>query len=859
MIKRVTHAVWRGVLRGVSALRRRSFILPAGGWVVVAVIALVGGRGLQVAASGAGRRAEIAKAFGSVGLFYGRPQTDQTGERLTFVQQGERGLALFLCDTTTGRRRLVHEEKDTYAKHLRAWPWSPGGDFFVYSAAGKIVVCRADSGETAGMVGIPAEIVIDLVWLTRNSFVYVAEDKNLRLVQQQANGEWKTAFRYASAYDKGKPGFLAAIDTNTVAWLQDDIVWRMSLAETGTNRSGGQAASGATSAAPPLENLVLRLDASTLGQAEGAPVALLADLSPSANDAVVNGTAPTYNAPGGPGALNGKGTLHFSSTPAITNSAGLKTSRTLPVTGAAPRSVFAVVRREAGRQMIISIGLAGKNGAYFGVCDRNDSAYLPTGWVLGDNRIPALPPGWRLLEVVYDGTTAYAYVNGGLKGMKVSDFATAARALELGLRSPGAAGKYAIGSDGDLAELLVYDAALSTSQRQQVEAYLGGKWLGLGNPAESVPQKTAVPWFHPDAGGITSLSYSKDTRQFMLSRAEVGGSVLCCWAPGEGKSQETFRLARAPSLQDVRWVGEKQCAFVSRAKDDGSAVMTTSSSGGAADPLFACRDLTAMLATPDGKRLTVTGAVSNEPSAGIWQYELSSQTLHCVVPYGDHPSPLARRVEAQHGTLALPSRRRLDYYLFRPPDCVRREHKKYPVLIGDTVFVEKEPLYQNRPRGPLWAQAIADCGAFVVIVNRATWWGGIEHWEEDVMGLREHLARSARIDTQRMFLFGASAETSYVNQVVAKHPELWRGVILLNPGALMELPTLARGKPVPRMLISLGELEQGEKRTAQFQADAARCGMPVEYIVHKGEEHWLQSKPAVLERTRAMVRFIFED
>ena len=61
-------------------------------------------------------------------------------------------------------------------------------------------------------------------------------------------------------------------------------------------------------------------------------------------------------------------------------------------------------------------------------------------------------------EVVYDGKTQIGYVNGHFRGTTSFPMNTTDKELELGLRT----GIKAIGSDGDFAELLVYDQALST-------------------------------------------------------------------------------------------------------------------------------------------------------------------------------------------------------------------------------------------------------------------------------------------------------------------------------------------------------------------------------------------------------------
>src|SRR5205814_6185841 len=98
-----------------------------------------------------------------------------------------------------------------------------------------------------------------------------------------------------------------------------------------------------------------------------APVMALPDLSRAKNDAVWNGTPPVFNAADSPRALDGKGTIHFNWLGSATKGTGLKTRASLGISGSAPRSVFAVMRHEQGRPMMVTMGDTSAHGALFGV------------------------------------------------------------------------------------------------------------------------------------------------------------------------------------------------------------------------------------------------------------------------------------------------------------------------------------------------------------------------------------------------------------------------------------------------------------------------------------------------------------
>jgi hypothetical protein len=200
----------------------------------------------------------------------------------------------------------------------------------------------------------------------------------------------------------------------------------------------------------------------------------------------------------------------------------------------------------------------------------------------------------------------------------------------------------------------------------------------------------------------------------------------------------------------------------------------------------------------------------------------------------------------------MESGKTVTYHILAPPDASKHPHRKYPLVIGDTLF--HTVLGSHGP----WVPAVAACDAYVVVVDRPGWFEGIENWTDDVMAVYGEVTQSLPIDKDRVFLFGASAETSYMSECVEKSPELWQGAIFLNPGWLPDFSQAPAGRR-PRLLISAGQLEQQEKRLEKFRADALRNGVLVDYLIHPGENHHLIGSVAQSQRTTAILRFIFEE
>jgi hypothetical protein len=265
--------------------------------------------------------------------------------------------------------------------------------------------------------------------------------------------------------------------------------------------------------------------------------------------------------------------------------------------------------------------------------------------------------------------------------------------------------------------------------------------------------------------------------------------------------------------------------------------------------------ITAYTASADGRRLFVLGMAKDEASPGIWEYDIPSAKLTNVVPYADYPSRYAQLETRSGATLTLPSGGRLNYDIFPPVHAYEHPHRKYPLIIGNTQF----GVTMRGVHGRLWIPAMAACDAYVIVVNRVDWWQGLDRWSDNVRAVYNEATKTLPIDKGQVFLFGASAETTYMTPLITNSPALWKGVLFLNPTGLPDFSSAPPGLPRPRILISAGGLERGDARFKKYQDDALRWGVAVEYITHPGEGHHLVGNVSQVERTKAMVRFIFDD
>ena len=149
----------------------------------------------------------------------------------------------------------------------------------------------------------------------------------------------------------------------------------------------------------------------------------------------------------------------------------------------------------------------------------------------------------------YDGTSQSSYVDGYYLGTKASSLKTTDRSVEIGWRAGSRSFKDSAASDGDFAELLIYDRVLSYAEQRQVEDYLSAKWFGdrplsPGNP---------LVWIDPKTNCLTSFSYSKETGRLLFTRSDNGRDALLHLDTDLGADGEFGQVMQGRFLQNVQW------------------------------------------------------------------------------------------------------------------------------------------------------------------------------------------------------------------------------------------------------------------------------------------------------------------
>ncbi len=219
-----------------------------------------------------------------------------------------------------------------------------------------------------------------------------------------------------------------------------------------------------------VSGLVLRLDASQLGLAEGAGVGAWPDASGSGHDAAQSSAQfqPKYVGAG----LGGRPAVRFDGVDDYLSIA------TTVVSGSQARTIFIVARPSAvGKQGILDLGQRPIGMAAFTITPEY-GVRISGGYRLWTQK--ASTSKARVLTVMLTGTdtaSILGWANGALLKVRktVKETINTAGSGAVGTWTGRAVGQ-GFNFGGEVAEILVYNRSLSTAERQSAEAYLASKY-----------------------------------------------------------------------------------------------------------------------------------------------------------------------------------------------------------------------------------------------------------------------------------------------------------------------------------------------------------------------------------------------
>jgi hypothetical protein len=248
-----------------------------------------------------------------------------------------------------------------------------------------------------------------------------------------------------------------------------------------------------------------------------------------------------------------------------------------------------------------------------------------------------------------------------------------------------------------------------------------------------------------------------------------------------------------------------------------------------------------------GKDAVYVVSSLNDQPPGIWRCDVASGATEGVVPNVEKPFRYVLNSHIAVEAITNGTGERLTCYLLSPAHLTGRT--KHPLVIGILGYQEM---------GFTWSanhEAIANCGAFFASVDRHQ--RDYSKWADDAFAAYEALIKRPDIDANKVYLYGDSAGTSTVYELLERNPKLWRGIILFSPTGF---PDPAR-IPGLRIFIDNGGADpnfgpRGMEVPMDFQDSAAKAGIPVTLIIHPGLGHIFRMPAGERERMREALIFL---
>jgi len=216
------------------------------------------------------------------------------------------------------------------------------------------------------------------------------------------------------------------------------------------------------------------------------------------------------------GALNGKPVLQFDGTMILTTPGPVNVQA-----GSNDQTVITVVV-PAATQTIWSTIVDLSSGQSQGFALQQNAAQAnqyklwvmgnpPTGWQGSAGATAAVGAGAQILSLVKNGTASADYVNGVAQGTATMPAIIQTPVAPLALGNAVGGG---YGYKGQVAEVLIYNRALSNTERQSIEAALTARYINADSDGNGLPDAWELQYFghigvdpnaDPDGDGLTNL------------------------------------------------------------------------------------------------------------------------------------------------------------------------------------------------------------------------------------------------------------------------------------------------------------------------------------------------------------------
>ena len=260
---------------------------------------------------------------------------------------------------------------------------------------------------------------------------------------------------------------------------------------------------------------------------------------------------------------------------------------------------------------------------------------------------------------------------------------------------------------------------------------------------------------------------------------------------------------------------------------------------------------------PSGDRIYITGSANIEPQS-IWEYNIPQHHLRCLVPGIDHPFAVFQSIEPRELRLTAADGVAFTSFVF-PPRAIPGM-SKHPLVIGIPA-----PSAQAQKTYGTQSQLLPNLGFEVVAVN----YRGVDGYGRkfsslkddakaagDVITAYHELLKDSSIDANNVFLFDTSGGSAVTTELVAQHPELWRGIVLdhsaLSFGGLDTQKT-------PPIFYFTGDQDSVRGSLQALEAWGKQNNVKVSGIVWPHTGHYLWKTDELRETGRQILAFYYEN
>jgi hypothetical protein len=338
---------------------------------------------------------------------------------------------------------------------------------------------------------------------------------------------------------------------------------------------------------------------------------------------------------------------------------------------------------------------------------------------------------------------------------------------------------------------------------------------------------------------LMEFTCSREDQQLLLNCIDEKGQSLIRLDPRTQSATDLGRVSdQTNAVHNAIWTGQNT-RYTYVGLDHGAGVFYVKSNV-AVEPLRVPWPGLVVSYCLNGDHLYVLGDEPGE-APGIWDCNIRLGQSRLVMSDLEQPLKHVKITGATPQVFTNSTGSQGRYFVSEPISIVTG--RKYPLIIGQDPHLWWEPL----------TQVAANGGCYCVLIDRPSWWENLDNFKDDVLRVYEIMAKNPNVDIKHVYLYGTSAETPHVCELLAEKPDLWNGAILFSPVATPDVSRVRISK-----LLLVGGTSDGDivKELTDYQDNAAQAGFSVTLDFLKDAAHVAKTKRAVSERLETLASFL---